>query len=134
MQSDLYGSNDVDVVLRAWVYRKVEQGLPRGDEILFDHAGVMRLMFRPSSYEFLTVYHNGQSNNEISMQMPRGRWMWVVAWHTQTKSGLQIQDQKGIVYSSGFDTNPTTNSRYTDRRVTIGNNFNGHILGMKYYK
>lgn len=50
MPSQLYGSNDVNVVLRMWVYRKVEQGLPRGDEILFNHENVMTLMFRRTSY------------------------------------------------------------------------------------
>ena len=37
MPSDLYGSSDLNLVLRTWVYRKVQPGLPNGDEILFDH-------------------------------------------------------------------------------------------------
>jgi len=50
-----------------------------GDEVLFDHEGIVTLTFFEDSSDYLTVYNFDDSSRarSIDVEVPRGQWIWI---------------------------------------------------------
>ena len=73
------------------------------DEVLFHHDNIMTLAFYKNSSEFLTLFNFEDPTNSIQVEIPRGKWVWIQAEHTENYFGMEVRDQNKVVLRSGFD-------------------------------
>lgn len=63
--------------------------------------------------------------------------MWVVSWHDYNGFGIHVEDSHGKIYNDGNQKelfHLAETSFLTDRTIKFGENFQGYVRGIKYYR
>ena len=91
------------------------------DEVLFDHDGVMKVVFKAASSNFLSMIHLNDESKEVKIEVPRGQWVYLHAEHTENDFAFYIRLYSGqVLRASSKRTEYTNKPNYkTSSRISI---------------